>query len=183
MALETYRELIYDKGKDQSKTPAFFVEPFSNKLCYDSKQIRNYATSRTRSQEIGAFYQREKMNFNQHGFINKISRFQIFVGIQLRVLVYPGSALSLKFNASIKPIYQNIEQGPELYTGLEKGLAVLIAKTCGNTSLSHGFLDNYVHNIPAQIPFTHFVLNQFNKIRCLFRRKGLLFKAVFEVTL
>ena len=123
------------------------------------------------------------MNFNQRGFINRISSSEIFVGIQLRALVYPGLALSFKFNASIKPI-------PKHWTGPAQVLRFRCKTAASNgfdrenvrrKPLSHGFLDNYAHNVATQIPFAHFVLNKFNKISCLFRRKDFL-KAVFEVT-
>ena len=109
------------------------MEPFSNKLCYDSKQIRYYTTRHTTSREIGALYQQGKMNFNQHGFIKKNIALSYLCRYSIKVLVYPGSAPSLKFNASIKPIYQNIGQDRKVYTRLEERTLVLLVKTCSKS--------------------------------------------------
>lgn len=115
------------------------MEPFSNKLCYDSKQIRYYTTRHTTSREIGALYQQGKMNFNQHGFIKKNIALSYLCRYSIKVLVYPGSAPSLKFNASIKPIYQNIGQDQKVYTRLEERTLVLLVKTCSKSCITRLF--------------------------------------------
>ena len=79
------------------------------------------------------FISRGKMNFNQHGFIKKNIALSYLCRYSIKVLVYPGSAPSLKFNASIKPIYQNIGQDQKVYTRLEERTLVLLVKTCSKS--------------------------------------------------